>query len=72
VKHGNELCKQHLWEHRRWAGQIDKDGNPTGGWGPDNPIPKGVTVALAETQRRSIRTQCTEERGCSDSYGPRP
>ena len=54
------MCGKHSKAWQDWAGGPD-------GWGPWNPIPKGVTMKLADEQRAMIAGWCREGRGCSDA-----
>lgn len=53
-----DMCEKHSEQWQKWAGGPD-------GWGPHNPIPRGVTVKLADEQRAMIRGWCLAKRGCS-------
>lgn len=52
------LCATHREGIVKWSGGPD-------GWGPHNPIPKGVTTKLAEEQRAMIKGWCRDGRGCN-------
>lgn len=54
-----KLCTRHAAMDLDWTGGAE-------GWGPWNPLPRGVTMKTVDSQRAMIRGWCESGNKCAD------